>query len=144
MLQTKLFDTHNPHAVLGLHGKVIRLWRPGAATCHLEVKGKIVEAKKIDSAGLFEVAVAKTGPLDYRIYHASGKLTHDPYVFLPTFGEIDANLFNKENHYKILNIYAAGLSITMVLQVQNLLSGHRTPLLFTWSEISTIGMGVLI
>jgi 1,4-alpha-glucan branching enzyme len=109
MLQTKLFDTHNPHALLGLHGKVIRLWRPGAATCHLEVKGKIVEAKKIDPAGLFEVATAKTGPLDYRIYHSDGKLYHDPYAFLPTFGEIDAHLFNKGTHYKIFNVLGGRL-----------------------------------
>ncbi len=32
----------------------------------------------------FEAPVpAKTGPLDYKIYHSSGKLYHDPYAFLP-------------------------------------------------------------
>ncbi|HEX2579035.1 MAG TPA: alpha-amylase family glycosyl hydrolase, partial [Rhabdochlamydiaceae bacterium] len=110
MLQTRLFEIHNPHAFLGLHDKVVRLWRPGAATCHLEVKGKIVEAKKTDSAGLFEVAVpAKTTPLDYRIYHSDGKLYHDPYAFLSTFGEIDAHLFNQGTHYKIFNVLGGRL-----------------------------------
>ncbi|HUD02145.1 MAG TPA: 1,4-alpha-glucan branching protein GlgB [Rhabdochlamydiaceae bacterium] len=110
MLQTRLFDLHNPHDVLGLHGKVIRLWRPGASSCHLEVKGKIVEAKKIDPAGLFEAAAAaKTGPLDYKIYHSSGKLFHDPYAFSPTFGEIDAHLFNQGTHYKIFNVLGGRL-----------------------------------
>src|ERR1700693_1871098 len=110
MLQTNLFDLHNPHAFLGLHGQVVRLWRPGAATCHLEVNGKIVEAKKIDAAGVFEARVpAKTGFLDYKIYHSSGKLTHDPYAFLPTFGEIDAHLFNNGTHYKIFNVLGGRL-----------------------------------
>lgn len=110
MLQTRLFDLHNPHGFLGLHDKVIRLWRPGANSCHLEVKGKVVEAKKIDPAGLFEVVVpAKTGPLDYKIYHSSGKLFHDPYSFSPTFGEIDAHLFNKGTHYKIFNVLGGRL-----------------------------------
>ncbi|HUD02267.1 MAG TPA: 1,4-alpha-glucan branching enzyme, partial [Rhabdochlamydiaceae bacterium] len=110
MLQTRLFDLHNPHDVLGLHGKVIRLWRPGASSCHLEVKGKLIEAKKIDPAGLFEAAVpAKTGPLDYKIYHSSGKLFHDPYAFLQTFGEIDAHLFNQGTHYKIFNVLGGRL-----------------------------------
>jgi len=110
MLQTRLFELHNPHAFLGLHGNVIRLWRPGAPTCHLELKGKIVEAKKIDPAGLFEMRVpAKTAPLDYRIYHSDGKLYHDPYAFLPTFGEIDAHLFNQGTHYKIFNVLGGRL-----------------------------------
>ena len=140
MLQTKLFDTHNPHALLGLHGRVIRLWRPGASTCHLEVKGKIVEAKKVDPAGLFEVATAKTGPLDYRIYHSDGKLYHDPYAFLPTFGEIDAHLFNQGTHYKIYNVLGGRLVHHDGAQAQNLLSGRPMLRLFLWSVISTTGM----
>lgn len=111
MLQTRLFDLHNPHALLGLHGSVIRLWRPGATVCHIELHGKVVEARKIDDAGLFEVAAtAFTRPFDYRVYHSSGKLYHDPYAFLPTFGEIDAHLFNKGAHYKIFNVLGGRLT----------------------------------
>ncbi|MBS0647780.1 MAG: 1,4-alpha-glucan branching protein GlgB [Verrucomicrobia bacterium] len=115
MLQTRLFDLHNPHTVLGLHGqdrkKVIRLWRPEAPSCHLELKGKIVEAQKIDERGLFEIEVkASTKPLDYKIYHTSGKLDYDPYVFLSTFGEMDAHLFNKGTHYKIFNVLGGRLT----------------------------------
>ncbi len=116
MQQTQLIDLHNPHAVLGLHKsegkKVIRLWRPGAKTCHLELRGKIIEAKKIDEAGLFEAAAPlPTQPLDYKIYHCDGTLHYDPYVFLPTFGEIDAHLFNKGTHYKIYNVMGGRLAI---------------------------------
>ncbi len=97
----------DPHQLLGLHpmdqnSKVIRLFRPGASEIYLELSGKIVEATKVHEAGLFELLVPeKTGPLDYRIYHQNGLLAHDPYVFLPTFGEMDAHLFNKGVHYQI-------------------------------------------
>lgn len=115
MLQTRLFDLHNPHAILGLHEqdgkKIIRVWRPDAPSCHLEIDGKIVEARKVDERGLFEIEVkASTKPFDYKIYHTSGKLYHDPYVFLPTFGEMDAHLFNKGTHYKIFNLLGGRLT----------------------------------
>ena len=111
MLQTRLFDLHNPHATLGLHGSVIRLWRPGGATCHLEVKGKIVEAKKIDDAGLFELKVAPNlKALDYRIYLSGGKLAHDPYAFWPSFGELDAHLLGQGTHYQIFNVMGGRLT----------------------------------
>src|SRR4051812_17143834 len=114
MVQTRLLELHNPHGFLGLHEtsgkKVIRLWRPDTKTCHLELKGKIVEAKKIDDAGLFEAeAPTSTQPLDYKIYHFDGTLHYDPYAFTPTFGEIDAHLFNKGTHYKIYNVMGGRL-----------------------------------
>jgi len=101
-----MFEQHNPHGFLGLHlkdgGKVIRLWRPGAEKTHLEVQGTIVEAKRVDPAGLFETKTSKNiSPLDYRVYHANGRLAHDPYAFFPTFGEVDLFLFNKGTHYKL-------------------------------------------
>jgi len=52
---------YQPHAVLGLHHfseekKSIRLWRPGAQQIFLEVLGEIVEARKIDDAGLLNIS----------------------------------------------------------------------------------------
>lgn len=109
MLYDSYFDQlfYQPHAVLGIHKKsagayVIRLWRPGAPHVYLEVNGDIVEAKKVDSRGFFEYSVpAGTGALDYRIYHTSGTLQHDPYAFLPSFGEVDQYLFSKGVHYEL-------------------------------------------
>lgn len=103
-------DLYDPHILLGLHGlsnekKVIRLWRPGAHQIYLEVFGQIVEATKIHDAGLFEYIVpADTMANDYRIYHQSGLLAHDPYAFMPTFGELDQYLLGKGVHYQL---YAA-------------------------------------
>jgi 1,4-alpha-glucan branching enzyme len=100
---------HQPHSILGFHPffkeeKVIRLWRPGADQVFLEVKGLIVEATKIHDAGFFEYVVSKdVTRYDYRIYHQDGRLLHDPYVFLPTFGELDQHLFGKGVHYELYN-----------------------------------------
>ncbi len=100
-----IMTRHDPHATLGLHPqdaehKVIRIFRPNAEVVYLEVLGEVVEAKKVDDSGLFEYVVScDVSPLDYRIYHDSGLLAHDPYAFLPTFGEVDQHLFNKGVHY---------------------------------------------
>lgn len=97
---------HDPHRYLGLHEvskeeKVIRLWRRDAPSCHLEVFGKIVEAKKIHPKGFFEYRVPlHTTHLDYRVYYNNHLLAHDAYAFLPTLGEVDLYLFSHGVHYK--------------------------------------------
>ena len=107
-------QSHNPHHYLGLHAtsdvnnKVIRLWRPGACKVFLEVKSYIVEMRKIHDDGLFEFIVSEDiGPLDYRVYHSSGLLAHDPYAFLPTLGQIDEYLFGKGLHYRLYEVLGA-------------------------------------
>ncbi len=98
---------HQPHALLGLHpffgeSKVIRLWRPGAQQIFLEVFGTLVEARKIHEAGIFEYVVPQHTTLhDYRVFHQNGLLAHDPYAFLPTFGDLDQYLFGKGVHYQL-------------------------------------------
>lgn len=107
---------HDPHHLLGLHplskqSKVIRIFRPGAKTVHFELKGKIVEACRCHEAGLFTYEVPlDTNPLDYRIYHQNGLLAHDPYAFLPTFGELDQYLFAKGTHYDLYRKLGARLT----------------------------------
>lgn len=104
---------HDPHHFLGLHGQVIRLWRPGAEKIYLEVKGEIVEAEKVGADSLFEYTVKEpiTGA-DYRIYHQSGLLAPDPYAQLPTVGEMDAFLFNKGCHYNLYSVLGANVKET--------------------------------
>jgi len=101
-------ESYDPHILLGLHpkyeskGKVIRLYRPGAQEIYLEVFKQVVKAKKVHEAGLFEYDVPdETTFKDYRIYHTSALLAHDPYAFLPTFGELDQYLFAKGVHYQL-------------------------------------------
>ncbi|MCI0382261.1 MAG: 1,4-alpha-glucan branching protein GlgB [Chlamydiae bacterium] len=103
----------NPHCLLGLqstldHQKIIRIWRPGANKCYLEIFGKVMEATLVHAAGLFEYVVPdETKQEDYRIYHQSGLLAHDPYSFGPTIGELDIHLFAKGVHYKLYDILGA-------------------------------------
>src|SRR5262245_4000411 len=107
----------DPHHFLGLQpqsqdSKVIRLWRPGAPYVHLEVFGKRVEAKKVAVEGLFEYeAPANTAFSDYRVYFQGGKLAHDPYAFSPTFGDVDAHLFNRGVHYKLYEAMGGRFSV---------------------------------
>lgn len=111
-LEKGCFD---PHHYLGLHPvddntKVIRLWYPGASKIQLEVFGQIVEAKLVDNRGLFEYLVpAHTSFRDYRIYHRSGLLAHDPYSFSPSFGEMDSYLFSRGVHYQLYDVMGGRL-----------------------------------
>ncbi len=108
--------TSDPHRILGLHPhngkKVIRIWRPGAPYLHLEVFGKDIEAKKVNGDGLFECEVpANTTFADYRVYHQNGILAYDPYAFLPTFGDMDAHLFNRGVHYRLYEAMGGRLCV---------------------------------
>ncbi len=106
---------YQPHSLLGLHSlpdgeKVIRLWRPGAQVIHLELFGKVVQAKSIHEAGLFECSVPPQTTLHhYRIYHQEGLLAHDPYSFSSTFGELDQYLFAKGVHYELYRLMGGRL-----------------------------------
>lgn len=101
---------YNPHQFLGIHSineknKVIRIWRPNAPSCHFELKGTIVEAKKVHPAGLFEyITDASTTFLDYRVYYNHQSLAYDPYTFLPTLGDLDLHLFGRGVHYKAYEV----------------------------------------
>ncbi len=108
-------EQYDPHGILGLRDhlegkKIIRLWRPGAQTIHLEVFGKIIPAERLDAAGLFAVIVpGNTTAKDYRIYHQNGCLAYDPYSITPTIGAIDQYLFAKGVHYDLYKVLGAHL-----------------------------------
>lgn len=99
---------YDPHRFLGLHDGVVRLYRPGAQDVYVEVFGKIVQASPRSEAGFFECAVPlETTYADYRVFHQNGLLAHDPYAFAPTFGEMDAHLFNRGVHYRLYDVLGA-------------------------------------
>lgn len=105
----------NPHALLGLHlqgeKKVIRLFRPGATRLHLELFGSIRAMVRLNGDGLFELQVpSQTTFLDYRVYLSEGRLEHDPYAFLPTWGEMDAHFFNQGTHYQLYQVMGGRLT----------------------------------
>jgi 1,4-alpha-glucan branching enzyme len=98
----------SPHTTLGLHPegnhKLIRLLRPGSQSCFFELRGEIVEAYATRQPDLFVRRVDRHVTVaDYRVYNSRGQLAHDPYAFLPTFGELDAHLFHRGVHYELYN-----------------------------------------
>jgi len=102
-------NAFDPHQTLGLHenqdgSRSIRIWRPGAQSFYIHLLGDIIKGEKIDSAGLFEfTAPGTTTYADYKVYHQSGLLHHDPYSFVPVIGQIDQYLFANGTHYEIYN-----------------------------------------
>jgi 1,4-alpha-glucan branching enzyme len=108
----------DPHAVLGAHkrrnGAVIRALRPGATavTALLTASGERVELKQAHAAGLFQATINDaTLPLAYEIeatYGDQGTHTQvDPYVFLPTLGELDLYLIGEGTHERIYELLGA-------------------------------------
>lgn len=105
LLKGEHFD---PHAVLGVHGEVIRFYRPGASEIFLEYRGEIVQADLAHPKGIFEFSCTEgTTYKDYRLYHQNGLLAHDPYSFSPVWGEMDSHLFNRGVHYKLFEVMGA-------------------------------------
>ena len=98
---------YDPHRFLGIHptpsgGRVVRLFRPDAHQMHIEVGRAIYTMHLVHPAGLFEFSVAcDIQPRDYRIFHTSGLLAHDPYAFWPTIGELDLYLLGRGVHYDL-------------------------------------------
>ncbi|OJU81513.1 MAG: 1,4-alpha-glucan branching enzyme [Chlamydia sp. 32-24] len=111
----ELIDGHsyNPHRCLGFHpeDKVIRFYRPDASQMFIEVKGNIVETKKVHEAGFFEYSIDESlQSHDYRIFHSNGLLSYDPYSFFPTIGELDFYLFSSGTHYQAYKILGANFA----------------------------------
>ena len=100
-------ERYDPHHVLGLHptasgAQVIRLFRPGAVEMHVEVRGVVHGMHQIHPDGLFEFPVpSDLKPTDYRVFHTSGLLAHDPYAFWPILGELDLYLLGQGTHYEL-------------------------------------------
>jgi len=112
----KLVFSYNPHAILGLHardeGKVIRLWRPRLSQCILRLRHTQIEGKLVDILGLFEFSVPlATTPTDYHVCYPNGEWHLDPYSFMPTFGELDAHLFNQGTHYQLYEVMGGRIKI---------------------------------
>lgn len=108
---------YDPHSILGIHKNamgetVIRVLRPGAQRLHIELSGFVVEMRRVHEHGLFEVPASPTTTWkDYKVFHSSGLLAHDPYAFWPTFGELDQYLFGRGVHYDLYKKLGAHLIV---------------------------------
>jgi 1,4-alpha-glucan branching enzyme len=92
----------DPHTVLGPKKEGIYFFKPGFTFLHVELKGEVVEAKKLDDSGLFFLKTVKPAScLDYKVYQKSGKLTYDPYAFWPTLADQEFEGFLQGIDYTI-------------------------------------------
>ena len=103
----------DPHSYLGLQQvdekkKIIRIWKPGSTTCQLEICGKAVEATKVHDSGLYEYEVSsEIKPTDYRVIYPNGRISHDPYAFGKTLGDLDIHLVSRGLHYELYDLLGA-------------------------------------
>jgi 1,4-alpha-glucan branching enzyme len=110
-------ELRDPHSLLGLHpddrGSIVRAWRPEAETVDVLVDGRVVaKLEKVHPSGLFEGRLDEAVS-DYllEVTYANGQsyTVHDPYSFLPTFGDIDLHLVGEGSHRRIYEKLGAHL-----------------------------------
>ncbi|OIP29978.1 1,4-alpha-glucan branching enzyme [bacterium CG2_30_54_10] len=119
-------EHHDPFQVLGMHqtelnGKkflVARAFLPDTVCTQIvDIKtGQRFPMARLDEAGFFEGMIpGRTDPFPYRlgVEYANGTTSEffDSYSFMPTFGEIDAHLFNEGNHQRIYEKLGAHLQV---------------------------------
>jgi 1,4-alpha-glucan branching enzyme len=107
----------DPHSVLGAHavtgGVVIRALRPDAVAVTAVLNNdRRVTLEPVHPFGVFEGIVDGAAlPLGYRIeadYGEPGAYTQvDPYVFLPTLGELDLHLIGEGHHEQLYDLLGA-------------------------------------
>ena len=113
----KLIDGElwDPHALLGIHPsgprKVLRVWRPDAASVSLLVDGEIAaKLEQIHPAGLFEAKLdERPDRFVVEVAYADGTIVTgaDPYTFPPTLGEMDVHLFAEGTHRRLHDLLGA-------------------------------------
>ncbi|MGH9139238.1 MAG: 1,4-alpha-glucan branching protein GlgB [Acidimicrobiales bacterium] len=116
-LRAVVDGTHaSPHAVLGRHRGVVRIWQPGAVAVEIldeaggEPAEKPVEATCIHPSGLFEAKLAGKGPYRYVATRPDGSTTgpvDDPYRFWPTVGDVDLHLIGEGSHRRLWEVLGA-------------------------------------
>lgn len=104
-IKTSTFLSHDPHGFLGRHHlddlfDIIVAYRPGFTECYMHLDGAFVMMDQGECEGIFYSKIPKNSQ-EIKMYHKGGLLAHDPYSFMPLFGEIDQYLFSKGVHYKL-------------------------------------------
>jgi 1,4-alpha-glucan branching enzyme len=101
----------DPFAVLGLHGDLLRVLMPGAASVEvLDRHGKpLAPMKVIDARGVFEARVAAGSVYRLRVLWPSGQqqVLDDPYRFGPVLGDLDAWLLAEGSHLRPFEVLGA-------------------------------------
>ena len=96
--------THtNPHAFLGHHAGLVRVWRPGATKVRVDGSNAV----QVHPAGLFEARVPEqTGAYQIEVTYSDGTVIalDDPYRHWPTLGDIDLHLIGEGRHERLWEV----------------------------------------
>ena len=93
----------DPFGWLGVHGAVVRVYRPGAlaVTVEPDAAGIAVRLTETSIPGLF-AGPAPAGPYDVHVVWPGGEeRTADPYAFGPVLGDLDLHLFSEGTHWSL-------------------------------------------
>jgi len=101
----------DPHRLLGAHrsphGLIVRAFRPDAVNVILRVEGdRVRPMDKTHPGGLWELLLPEHNdvvPYRFEVHWEVGIsfTVSDPYVFLPTLGELDLHLFGEGRHERL-------------------------------------------
>ncbi|WP_017605442.1 1,4-alpha-glucan branching protein GlgB [Nocardiopsis alkaliphila] len=95
---------HDPHSVLGLHGRDLRVLRPGALEVHAVLPDDTRVALPHRHRGVFAARLPRKVD-DYRIAvryeDGSAHLQADAYRYTPTLGELDLHLIGEGRHEEL-------------------------------------------
>jgi 1,4-alpha-glucan branching enzyme len=98
-------EHHDPHAILGRHGDLVRAFHPDASAVTVLAHGGETEMTPL-GAGLWGATVEDDGA--YRLRFTFGDGNHwehdDPYRFLPTLGELDLHLISEGTHERLYDV----------------------------------------
>ena len=101
---------HDPHSVLGLHGRDLRVLRPGAVEVHAVLPDDTRVTLPHRHRGVFAARLPKKAD-DYRVavrYEDGPELLQaDSYRFAPTLGELDLHLIGEGRHEELWHALGA-------------------------------------
>ncbi len=101
-------DHHDPHAVLGRHGEIVRAFHPDASAVAVLTDAGAAPMKPLGD-GLWAGVAAGARPYRLRFAFADGETWEhdDPYRFLPTLGELDLHLIAEGTHERLYDVLGA-------------------------------------
>jgi 1,4-alpha-glucan branching enzyme len=99
---------HDPHAILGRHGDLVRAFHPDASGVSVLADGARVEMAPLGE-GLWGATLAGVDAYRLRFTFPDGNAWEhdDPYRFLPTLGELDLHLISEGTHERLYDVLGA-------------------------------------
>ena len=102
---------HDPFALLGIHGNILRSFQPGATAVEVlsRADGRVLsQLEQVHSSGLFEGQIPSGLPYRLRIsWPGAVQEMEDPYSFGLLLGDVDLHLFSEGRHREMGRVFGA-------------------------------------